>query len=106
MDWMNQGQSFIRGIGGQGAVLNEIARLTWHNLCKGQSAPMSQGIALNTLLQEVVKGRATQIAFDGVLKDRYALLGIEATYKNGTYRHYWADVGTELIPLVTIEVNP
>jgi len=99
VDWMSTGQEFVAQAGGQAAVLAEIERLTWHPLpC---SAPMMQGYAIGRLIADFVTGRATAIAYDGILCDRYDLIGIRAEYANGTYRHYFVDTGTVLVSLLT-----
>lgn len=101
IDWMDTGREFVKGAGEQAAILAEVERLTWHPLpC--QNAPAMQGLALGHLIRHVVTGKPTRIAWDGVLCNRYDLVGIEATYTNGTYRHYWADTGTGLVPLLTV----
>ena len=101
IEWMETGQELTEQAGGQEVVLSEVAALNWHTLpC---SAPFCQGWAIGHLIKEVIKGKPTLIAWDGVLCNRYDLIGIEATYPNGTYRHYWADTGTGLIPLLTVQ---
>jgi len=101
VDWMSTGQEFVAQAGGQAAVLAEVERLTWHTLpC---SAPMMQGYAIGRLIADFVKGHATEIAYDGILCDRYDLIGIRAEYANGTYRHYFVDTGTVLVSLLTAQ---
>jgi len=101
IDWMSTGSEFVAQAGGQSAVLAEIERLTWHQLpC---SAPMMQGYAIGRLIADFVKGRATEIAYDGILCDRYDLIGIRAEYANGTYQHIFADTCTLLVSLLTIK---
>jgi hypothetical protein len=100
IDWMDTGAEFTAQAGGQAVILAEVGALAWHPLpCK--DVPFSQGYALGHLIKEVVKGQVKQIAWDGVLVNRYGLIGIEAEYPNGAFRHYWADTGAGLVPLVT-----
>ena len=103
-DWMTTGAEFTEQAGGQAAILAEVDALTWHPLpCK--DVPFSQGWALGHLIKEVVTGTPLQIAWDGVLCNRYGLIGIEARYAAGAFRHYWADTGTGLVPLLTVNVK-
>ena len=103
-DWMTTGAEFTEQAGGQAAILSEVDALTWHPLpC--EDVPFSQGWALGHLITEVVKGKPTLIAWSGVLCNRYGLIGVEAKYPNGTYRHYWADTGTGLVPLLTVGIK-
>jgi hypothetical protein len=102
VDWMDTGRALVERAGGQEAILTEINALSWHALpCS--DVPAMQGLALGHLIKEVVTGKVRQIAWDGVLCNRYDLIGIEAEYTNGSYRHYWADTGTGLTPLVSVK---
>ncbi len=102
IDWMDTGRELVDQAGGQAAILTEIAALSWHALpCS--DVPAMQGLALGHLIKKVVTGKVHQIAWDGVLCNRYGLIGIEAEYTNGSYRHYWADTGTGLTPLVSVK---
>jgi len=104
IDWMESGQEMVAQAGGKAALLAEIDRLTWHPLpCR--DVPFMQGYALGHLIKEVIHGQVRRIAWDGLLCERYDLIGIEAEYPNGTYRHYWADTGTGLVPLTTVPVE-
>lgn len=73
------------------AIECEIDRLEWHPL--PASAPACQGWALGRLIG-MLDGSHKQVAWNGVLADRYGLLGLETHYPESVVRSYWLDTGT------------
>jgi hypothetical protein len=95
IEWMKAGNKWTKTKSQRGTIHNEIERLTWHDIEPGLQAPMSQGLALKSIMQDV-RGRHEAVAWDGVLYERYCLLGLQTRYKNGVAKSYWIDTGTEI----------
>lgn len=78
-----------------------IARLTWEPLVPGKRLPMMPGLGIRGAIETLRIPKVSAIAYNGVIADRYALYGIEATYANGRARIYILDRGADLLVLAS-----
>ena len=96
-DWKNVGLEYCP-VEDRSTMEAEIEHLEWHSLSQ-KDVPFSQGEAIKAVIQEFRLPKVSQVAWNGVIGDRYALLGIECNYENGRVRLYVLDHGCGVCPI-------
>ena len=65
----------------RGKIKAEIQRFEWHKTEDGLKGPMSQTLALQAITDDI-GGTVIAVAWNGVINDRYALLGVRRVFNN------------------------
>jgi hypothetical protein len=92
MYWTQSGSDWTSTEAQRTVIVDEIAGLEWHDL-PVSGAPACQGLALGDIIKQA-SGKHVAVAWNGVLNNRYGLLGLTSLFKNGEAKSYWIDVGT------------
>ena len=107
-EWTEIGQKYTDTKIKKDAVLAETLRLEWHDLPGDGTliAPMSQGCAINTIIADKdIGGRPIAVSWNGVIENRYCLIGVRYVFKDAIVNSYWLDIGTEIMCLLTEKVE-
>lgn len=74
-------KKWAKTISQRGKIKAEVQRLEWHKTEGGLKGPMSQTLALQAITDDI-GGTVIAVAWNGVINDRYALLGVRRVFNN------------------------
>jgi hypothetical protein len=101
-NWTELGRKYTDTRAKRDAVLAEVASFEWHDfILGGVEAPMMQGLALQEIINHPKFGRPLAVSWNGVLQNRYSLLGVRHKFKDCMVNSFWLDTGTEVTCLLT-----
>lgn len=106
IDWTSYGEEYADSQKKKDAVLAEAHRAEWRALPGDGtlSAPMSQGMAIQAILDDKI-ARPLAVSWNGVLENRYCLIGARYQFADRVVNSYWLDTGTSISCLLTERVE-